>query len=203
MSMEESGKYHLEKAQETFFETGKRLGNGVLMFLLTISIAVLISFSEQTQGGFSVPALGLKLPQWLAAEVVLVLACAAWLKVLMLTVYQRVVLMRVDDLLKKGDWENTTWYLYYPSFFSIFMHLENFGLPGKIFHNAFNVLFLLGGFIVPIALLAYIGYESEWNAEWVVACLVCTTILTGAGLIAGCMPDWDQKGTTLGNLNNR
>ena len=180
LSRAELVKFHLQAALACVGECDKQYVTAMNISLLLIASASLVTFSEISEDKISVPSLGFALPQAHAAEVLLILASASFLRAMALASHMFMVRLKVRQiLLKEGD-SSYPWYVGFPSpyvFFSVFSHVSGWTkIISRSFNMTVNFLVLLG----PIFLWLKLGAMTSYNLHWAISfCLGLLLLLTG------------------------
>ena len=204
-SVSDSQKFHIERTHDAWVAAGRRLAGAagiVLLFLLVGTAIAATEPSERTK----IPVVGLELRRADATAVSALLAAASIFRLAALNLYERLLWLKLDELLQGARWHRSTWSLEHPSMFSLLPRLADLEGGSRWIVAATVGLYLSLAFVSPVVLLGYVWMTecAKLNPFWWLLCGFTFLFLIATLALIGLTPrHHGERDATLERLDSQ
>ena len=187
--------FERDKTHQSLFECGKRLGRAFTMVVILLVLSTMITFSTAVGENINIPIFNLKLDRLHAAVALIPLMSIGFFRYACFSYYERILRLKMYATLEATNETiiNSVWYLDYPSVDKFFSLAHKFpGFVSRVGKIA-QILFDVATFIIPIVLLAKLGFDTSFSIIW-----WCSSVLSMVFVICGLiilndLPWWDSQ----------
>ena len=170
--------FEIDKTLSACHEAQKKRQGAFNLFLVMLTMLAIITFSAETKQEVTIPIIQLKLSKWYAAELLLILTCGSFFRMMSMHAYARMLRRKVASLFGK---RRIPWNIEYPSVFEYSVISQNTG--ARLVPFVMFVVLIGGGYVFPILCAAIVGINTEYAVPWIIACAISLLFLTGTVVV--------------------
>jgi len=183
-------KFAIDSVCKSITEVGKREMAQVNFIAVLLGMTSIIVLADITDSDITLPLLGLKLNRWLSVNVLLVLASLAFYRFIVTRAIHRVLIEKVNTIIRQRMVPEIWWIMAYPSFW--WFHgtvLNYYPRIGKLIGSVPTVLVFFGIMLLFPFLLWRAGLATGFDFAWIISTTVSIIVIIAGFILILCSPE--------------
>jgi hypothetical protein len=181
----------LDKASNTLFETGKKLGRATGTLMVLSFLEALLVFSPKSESFIKMAGV-IELDWTMAVMILSLIVSYSLFAKLSMSYHLRLLQIQISCYLELLGSSEKHWYMHYPSSYVLeIIDGKRYGLPPT--SSIVAALIPLVGFIFNPYVLYVLGEELEYSTTWIITAGLCLYFWVASFLLYLYIPNWIKR----------